>query len=851
MPQLDSWPGRLTVGSGILIALAVIALPLGGRQPEPRRTAPNAPPPERVEAWFGTLAGPGALDLGDLGDSWELVGALELEELSNGRARLSGALQDSQEPEAFLRLEAELSQWVEEPQAARTPGARAYTNIEGVLRGVGALEGALLCVGATDEIAFAPGTDAARAQVAFELGWVETPKGAPEGWSTRPQECRFELALAHERVELVGDASLVLGSLAGELELLAGGSFVERSDGSASLDGLVARRGRPGENFHLRLDFAGKGGEGAGYQRCDGSLTGLDQLEGARIELRGGGPGSCVVPERDGGVARPMLLASLDSTLETPPTQASDGFRSGEREGSLSLRFDERNAHFAHGGPSTSEPWRDGFVAALGPLGADFVFEAGGSLRQGADGSARLNGLLARRSAPQTAFFLELELERCSLERRGPYSSIWMGYRLKRGSLSGLRERAGEVHELAQGGAPLLVGLGAGDGNTTHGAHANFGVVPAGDARGTTPDTLGLRFDLASHQEDSVEVAAMGGGFQLEHLGDDFFFASGGRLRTEGDGHARLTGVLERENFPRQRFFLELELSGEVAPGASEHPPAGSPNIQVTDADEGSGSWAYYRRLAGSLIGLDDYDGASLRLSARGSSLQVGLGAAGEPQAFGAAASFRVEVLAQPAQRLRIHERTRAGSFALRVRRGVSTGVESAFALPAVDGGAGQALALPGIADDFAFVELGQLREFAGGRACLEGRLQSVSRPELGFDLRIDYRARVAGDELVVRDHRLPSTAYAARGGPVRPELWHYYRRAQGILVGTGDLAGSVIELRSRRGALQVGLGANGRNLDYGATSSFELEARSGPVGSEAWVPDYFPGGELHVDLTD
>ena len=129
--------------------------------------------------------------------------------------------------------------------------------------------------------------------------------------------------------------------------------------------------------------------------------------------------------------------------------------------------------------------------------------------------------------------------------------------------------------------------------------------------------------------------------------------------------------------------------------------------------------------------------------------------------------------------------------------------------------------------------------------ACLQGRLESRSEPGLGFDLRLDFDGRFEGNAFELADRRLPSTAYAARGGPVDTKLWHGYRRAHGLLVGTGELRGTVIEVDTERMALLVGLGASGNNIEYGASGLLELRLRSGPVGSPVWVPDYMPGAEL------
>ena len=80
-------------------------------------------------------------------------------------------------------------------------------------------------------------------------------------------------------------------------------------------------------------------------------------------------------------------------------------------------------------------------------------------------------------------------------------------------------------------------------------------------------------------------------------------------------------------------------------------------------------------------------------------------------------------------------------------------------------------------------------------------------------------------------------------------ELWHHYRKSSGILIGVDELAGAVVDLDSESGALQVGLGANGRNLEYGASGEFGLKLLSQPVRGSEFLPAFYPGGEIHIDL--
>lgn len=836
MLQMDSWPGRLTVGTGILLALTVVALPLGQREPlsPPERSAPTEP--AVLATWLGTSVGPRSIHFGDLGDGWEAVGPLELVEHSDGTARLRGCFRESAQGEGLLSLEARLGQ----SRFDREPGEgpAVYGDLEGVVQGGGSLRGALLRIARRDGGALDEG-----GRLAFGLEWLETPEDIKGAWSRRPQEGAVSMQYGSTAKAFARDLSLVLGCVDGELVLEAGGTFEQRSDGGARLEALLRRRGFSDHLLLLELDFdGGEGGEE--YGACFGSLRGLGDLSGARVELRGEGPGACLAPWGGAGPPSSTLLAALTAEVRSFPEMDEHGLREGVRTGNLSARMAGSDLHFVHGGPEQNDSWRDGFVADLGKLGSDFVFEAGGDFHQRGDGSARLTGLLSRRAAPQTAFWLDLEFDGWEL---GPDGGA--GFDLERGSLLGLRAESGRLLRLSAGGEGLRLGVGQGDSPTALGARGRFGFEDLGgsDLR-CAGGSLELTFDLGRAWEGTAAVADARHAFQLEHLGHDFHFAEGGRLVQRCDGTALVSGVLAREAFPGQRFFLELELSGRCDTSNGQGVPLGSPNPRI-EGEEEAECWTYFRGMRGTLVGLDDFDGARLAIEGKGPCFQLGLGAAGERDDVGAFAAFGVKVLEQPRGDLRISERTRSGELSLRLHRGVAEAADSAYAMPSSDLQGGPALDLPGVAEDFAFVDPGSFEEFPGGSACLQARLQSRSEPGLGFDLRLDFDGRFEGDAFELADRRLPSTAYAARGGPVDTELWHGYRRAHGLLVGTGELRGTVIEVDTERMALLVGLGASGNNIEYGASGLLELRLRSGPVGSPVWVPDYMPGAELRFAL--
>ena len=80
----------------------------------------------------------------------------------------------------------------------------------------------------------------------------------------------------------------------------------------------------------------------------------------------------------------------------------------------------------------------------------------------------------------------------------------------------------------------------------------------------------------------------------------------------------------------------------------------------------------------------------------------------------------------------------------------------------------------------------------------------------------------------------LPSQYLSQNGGPVDPSTWHYYTFATGTVTGGGAFAGFSaiwafdpdVDI-----AFQVGEGATGRHLGYGASGWFDVEMVSQPSG--------------------
>lgn len=855
MRKQVSWKGRLLIGSGILISAAVIALPQQSDAPVRRSTKRVEPPRECTAQWFGHLPGGTEVAIEGLDGTWTQAGPLEFIEWSNGTAKLSGILEQGGRPMRGWRLEVNLAG----AEAKNAQGPAAYSKLEGNLYGLGEFEGGLIRVKSGERT----GLDS---QLSFCWEWIERPGsiarvGQPQGRRAEQHFASFPIAFGNTAPWGVRDFQFDLGSVPGKFEWRTGGQFVEGIDGRASMTAVLAEETHPGRAFELELQFRELCGQGTftrSYASCSGRLVGIEEFAGLNLEVRGTGD-AFDVTRREG--EEPTLFRAwgeFSTRVTSQPADFAIECRAGDTAGSMSFGLTSSSLRFAHSARGKA-PARFGgeFAMQLGRWGEDYVFESGGTFVEFSDGSARLTGLVARRSSAANAFHLDVRFQgrhtgdalRGSpwlgmasdvyVENGGPiHQGVWHYYSQFSGSLEGTRDLAGVNLSLNETSTPFQLGFGANGRTMTQGAYSTFEIQSAELADGVrpAPDRGVFSFDLRGWNEDTVQVAQGHEGLELEGIGSDFYFVSGGRLRQHADGTARMTGVLGRKSFPADRFFLDAELGQRSC----------EPNGATT-----------YASFDGFLTGLDDFLGAELWMRQSGGGLTLDV----ERGGVVSESTIVVDVLSQPTGERRFRVEHGSGRLAVELSHDLEGDARQAFALPAVTLPGGHALYLPGIADDFGFQESGSFREFADGRACLEGRLVSAANPELGFDLRIDFEGRFEAGETTNAQLHLPASVYAERGGPVDPELWHFYRKAQGILVGVRQLSGAVLQIKSDKDALQVGLGANSRNLEYGASGKFQLELSTQPIrgairgangesiGGSVLLPTYYPGGEIHIDL--
>lgn len=150
----------------------------------------------------------------------------------------------------------------------------------------------------------------------------------------------------------------------------------------------------------------------------------------------------------------------------------------------------------------------------------------------------------------------------------------------------------------------------------------------------------------------------------------------------------------------------------------------------------------------------------------------------------------------------------------------------------------GHALLLPGLGGACVFQPAGVVHELGSGTAIIAGTIVSTTDPDARWAVSLWFE-RV--------DQAAPSLELFPihyQNGDVDPDTWRLYAldEQRSRIVGQGSFAGETLRLSAPQGgapALQVGVGANGRNLLLGASGRFGV--RRGMTTSEAL---------LNVDLT-
>lgn len=633
------------------------------------------------------------------------------------------------------------------------------------------------------------------------------------------------------------------------------------------------------------------------FELDGGELFGIDALAGARALVTS--PTRWAV--QCGIGASNLSLEPGAEALVTvePASQPSSGDPFPTAPFGATLRFALRTSaeHVAHDPRADPELVTTTHGALEVPGIGTFRIVAGGELIERLDGTARLEAQVVDVLDDARRFEVELQASRRIDVATGAAAPA--GFPLQELPLAAYREHGGGIDVRAwhyytklagelrgvgalegariavTSSASLQVGRGA------HGASLELGLTGRIALRTTQqalvgpelpwnpPDAM-LRIELAREYVacalDAVTDEQYANGptiaFIAPDFGGRFVFAAGGTLTEHLDGTAGVRGILAAADAPANRWQIEVDLAGRVdAESGDAFPPPGSPELELAPgayvANGGivdPAKWHYYTQLSGQLVGLGENSGTRIGLSRSGAAVQVGVGASGRNLRGGAVAKVGFELL-QAGDGSEVPAVLADGELCFEIHRGCQQCATEAVLDPATSNvSGGFALELGGVANDLVFDGPARLIERADGSGRLEGTLVLASGGAPRFELVLEMRERVDPGAAAFPPEGSPRLelvpeAYDHHGGVVSPSTWHYFRVVEGTLAGLGPWAGARIALERNGLATQLGLGASGRNADYGASSTLAAIVIAQPTSGPALVPS--GSASLAIDLVD
>ena len=134
----------------------------------------------------------------------------------------------------------------------------------------------------------------------------------------------------------------------------------------------------------------------------------------------------------------------------------------------------------------------------------------------------------------------------------------------------------------------------------------------------------------------------------------------------------------------------------------------------------------------------------------------------------------------------------------------------------------------------------GSFVENLSGSAIFTGSFVNNDDSNLSFDFNVVFGGRT---------YSPPAGSPKETGGPCSADVdntdWYYYTSTTGTLIGTGDLAGAVVNVSRSEPAFQIGTGANENDMIvYGASGWLNVVIVSNPTNGPA-----FNGGTGHCDF--
>lgn len=359
------------------------------------------------------------------------------------------------------------------------------------------------------------------------------------------------------------------------------------------------------------------------------------------------------------------------------------------------------------------------------------------------------------------------------------------------------------------------------------------------------------------------------------NVGPGFFLEPDAAFTENTDGTARLTGRIRNFDDLAICFDVVVDFAGLVEPGDAAYPPAGSPKLElIASAYVGNGgpvdpsTWTYYTHTEGTLTGCEKLKGAKVCLTGKGPAFQIGKGASGKNVDNGASGWLGYTIKQQPDKSwYHLGEESNGGANdininltdcpvrcpdpALSDKLAKYTGSKHAVYL--------ESIVKPlGVSNSFVFEDGAAFVENADGTAQLSGRIRNLQDDELCFNVTVEFGGRVApGDGAYPPDgspkKELLDSAYSDKGGPIDPSTWVYYTTMTGALIGCDKLDGASIAITRNGPAFQIGVGANGKNGNYGGSGWISYTILHQPNDSKKKLGAESGGGsnDFNLDLTD
>jgi hypothetical protein len=419
------------------------------------------------------------------------------------------------------------------------------------------------------------------------------------------------------------------------------------------------------------------------YTEFSGFLRGMRVYEGGLLEISRRGPAFQVGQAAAGKNLEFGASAWIALELRESPTSGAwlPGFQG---DGDINVDLEDETDTCAQAPPADPAyaVFDGGHALFLPGIGEDFVFENPTALRENADGTAHLTGTVARLSQPNQRFEIDVtlgeridpwdaayppegspknELDDSAYVGQGgpidPYT--WHYYQTTEGTLVGRGEYEGGRIAITRFGPSFQVGIGANSMNLEFGG-SGWIALEVLEQPGTGflfpsfPQNGDINLDLNSECEWWASNAE-GHSFWLPGIGTDFKFDPPGRYIEKADGSATLTGTIVNVLDENQRFTVDVHFQARLMPGEEGHAPEGSPNKELPASSyvENGGvidisTWRYFQQSEGTLTGEGDLAGALLEFTRMGPAFQVGFGASGKNERYGASGCIAVSVVEQP-----------------------------------------------------------------------------------------------------------------------------------------------------------------------------------------------------------